>query len=446
VNNAVEALRRSLTEAPKDSAKGRPLGVFWHTQVCFKDAKHPLRVVFVCGMWMTGFDVPSCDVIYLDKPMRNHTLMQTIARANRVDGAKACGMIVDYAGVFHDLRSALSVYANRPGGAGAGAPVQPKAELRKALRKAIEDAEATCRAAGVDPTEPPYVTLAERLAKRNDAKESIVHPEERRRHFLAQVNLVDRVYSALVLDEAARPYALRHGFLMNVAGFIRASIDPPDVADLVDEARAMLASSVAVSRVAEGWTPTYRHAPLDLRRLDIDGLTQALTPRGTPNASALSLQAVVRRAMDGLLRANPTRDELQLRFEALVARYNAGLDNAEAHFAAMVEQLRAMKTESTRAEREGLTEQELALRDVIGREAAADAPKALLTEVAKALAASLPEVMVLDWKLHQVARNRVKARVKRALYDVPVEALSDEAFARAVAAVEQWLLKAAATA
>src|SRR5437899_12377636 len=85
----------------------------------FKDADDPLRIVFVCAMWMTGFDVPSCSTIYLDKPLRNHTLMQTIARANRVFEDKVNGLIVDYVGVFRDLQKGLSIYAG--GGVGGGA-------------------------------------------------------------------------------------------------------------------------------------------------------------------------------------------------------------------------------------------------------------------------------------------------------------------------------------
>jgi type I restriction enzyme R subunit len=82
----------------------------------FKDENHPLRIVFVCAMWITGFDVPSCSTIYLDKPMRNHTLMQTIARANRVFPDKVNGLIVDYIGVFRDLQKALAIYGSAWGG------------------------------------------------------------------------------------------------------------------------------------------------------------------------------------------------------------------------------------------------------------------------------------------------------------------------------------------
>ncbi len=80
----------------------------------FKDPQDPLRLVFVCAMWLTGFDAPSCSTVYLDKPMRNHTLMQTIARANRVFPGKHSGLIVDYANVFASLEKALAIYANGP--------------------------------------------------------------------------------------------------------------------------------------------------------------------------------------------------------------------------------------------------------------------------------------------------------------------------------------------
>ena len=91
----------------------------------FKDPEDPLRLVFLCAMWLTGFDAPSCSTVYLDKPMRNHTLMQTIARANRVFPGKHSGMIVDYANVFASLEKALAIYGAGKGGKN---PVQDKAE------------------------------------------------------------------------------------------------------------------------------------------------------------------------------------------------------------------------------------------------------------------------------------------------------------------------------
>src|SRR2546421_12590686 len=113
----------------------------------FKDPDNPLRIVFVCAMWMTGFDVPSCSTIYLDKPMRNHTLMQTIARANRVFRDKTNGLIVDYVGVFRDLEKALAIYGTGPGGEkhGGESPVEDKEKLRATLQEAVKRGDAFCK-------------------------------------------------------------------------------------------------------------------------------------------------------------------------------------------------------------------------------------------------------------------------------------------------------------
>ena len=78
----------------------------------FKDKNDPLQLVFVCAMWLTGFDVPNLSTLYLDKPMKGHTLMQAIARANRVYPGKTSGIIVDYVTVFKYMQQALTDYAS----------------------------------------------------------------------------------------------------------------------------------------------------------------------------------------------------------------------------------------------------------------------------------------------------------------------------------------------
>ena len=113
----------------------------------FKDPDDPLRLVFVCAMWITGFDVPTCSTIYLDKPMKNHTLMQTIARANRRAPGKTAGVIVDYVGVFQNLQKALAIYAAKGSDS---TPIRDKDELVAELEKALAEARAFCAAVGVD--------------------------------------------------------------------------------------------------------------------------------------------------------------------------------------------------------------------------------------------------------------------------------------------------------
>ena len=120
----------------------------------FKNPEDPFRIVFVCAMWMTGFDVPSCSTIYLDKPQRNHTLMQTIARANRVFKDKVNGLIVDYIGIFRNLEKALAIYAEGTDPEGTNPegknPIRDKSELVEELRGKIAEIQEFCANLDVD--------------------------------------------------------------------------------------------------------------------------------------------------------------------------------------------------------------------------------------------------------------------------------------------------------
>lgn len=106
----------------------------------FKDKSNPLRIVFVCAMWLTGFDVKCLSCLYLDKPLKAHTLMQTIARANRVAEGKSNGLVIDYIGIVKALRKALADYtANTPGG---NDPTVDKEKLIEKILEAIAGADA----------------------------------------------------------------------------------------------------------------------------------------------------------------------------------------------------------------------------------------------------------------------------------------------------------------
>ncbi|MDQ1249883.1 MAG: type restriction enzyme subunit, partial [Actinomycetota bacterium] len=141
----------------------------------FKDAEDPLRLVFVCAMWMTGFDAPSVSTVYLDRPMKNHTLMQTIARANRVFPEKDNGLIVDYVGVFRNLEKALAIY----GAASAGeSPIEIIDALAEALDTAVDDLISFCANLGVDLAAMRDAEGFDHIAKRDAAVEALLVDEE----------------------------------------------------------------------------------------------------------------------------------------------------------------------------------------------------------------------------------------------------------------------------
>ena len=170
----------------------------------FKDPNDRFRLVFVCAMWMTGFDVPNCSTIYLDKPMRNHTLMQTIARANRVYPGKVSGLIVDYVGVFRNLEAALAIYG---AGKGGDNPVEDKTTLVAALRQALTETHNLCQGQGVNLTAIQTAQGFSRIGLLDDAVEALVTSEEIKRRYLDLANSVQRLLQAVLPDPSAQEFA-----------------------------------------------------------------------------------------------------------------------------------------------------------------------------------------------------------------------------------------------
>src|SRR5471032_235541 len=209
----------------------------------FKDKNDPLRLVFVCAMWITGFDVPSIGTIYLDKPMKNHTLMQTIARANRNAPGKTSGVIVDYVGVFNNLQKALAIYAGSAGGADSGeTPIKDKEALVIALELALKRARSFAQPLGVDTDSIMAADALKRLGLIAKAVEVLVAPDERRREFGQLAGAVTSAYKALLPDERASPYLKPVAVFHMLGDAVKAKLGPVDIstiqakiAELLDE-------------------------------------------------------------------------------------------------------------------------------------------------------------------------------------------------------------------
>src|SRR5690606_4418499 len=202
----------------------------------FKDVDDPLRIVFVCAMWLTGFDAPGCATLYLDKPMRNHTLMQTIARANRVFPGKHSGLVVDYANVFASLEKALAIYGAGRGGAN---PVRDKAELVASLGDAVALVTRFCAAHGVDldaleATTPGSLAVLQQV---KDAIDALIAPDAVRREFFGHDRLAGTLYRAVKPDPAALAFAQRVGGIAALAAAINAKLnpDPPDISAVMGQ-------------------------------------------------------------------------------------------------------------------------------------------------------------------------------------------------------------------
>jgi type I restriction enzyme, R subunit len=213
----------------------------------FKDEKDPLRIVFVCAMWITGFDVPSCSTIYLDKPLKNHTLMQTIARANRVFGEKQNGLIVDYIGVFRNLQKALAIYGSATDGTGepGDLPIHDKGELVRQLREAISTTARFCLEHGFNPAAIQDTKGFERISLLDDAVAAIVVNDHSTRRYLAGAGSVEKLFQSLLPDAAANEFGpIRKVFAM-IADKIRADIPPVDISAVMSDVEALLNRSIA---------------------------------------------------------------------------------------------------------------------------------------------------------------------------------------------------------
>jgi len=379
----------------------------------FKDPDDPLRIVFLCAMWLTGFDAPSCSTVYLDKPMRNHTLMQTIARANRVFPGKHSGMIVDYANVFTSLEKALAIYG---AGKGGGSPVVEKGKLVEELRKAMDAAIAFCatRQVILSAIEQLPAGSMERLQRVGDAVDALISPDPLRREFLGHERLVSTLFGAVKPDPAALEFAGRVACLASIAAAIRATLNPnpADITEIMGGIRTLLDASITGVEMPAKPAPV-----MDLSKIDFEALRTRFKESEHRNTRLEVLKAAIRAQLEKLIRLNKTRADFAEKFEELIESYNTGSRNIEELFEELVNLSRNLSEEQQRHVRENMTEEELVIFDILTRpapELSAD-ERAEVKRVARDLLNRLKQLLVLNWRQKSAARSQLKLTIEDVL-------------------------------
>lgn len=391
----------------------------------FKDADDPLRLVFVCAMWITGFDVPSCSTIYLDKPMKNHTLMQTIARANRRYSAKEAGLIVDYVGVFRNLQKALVIYGGATEGDGGETPIKDKSELVEYLKHLIAQAVAFCIKRGI---ELEAIKTAEGFAKialLDDAVEALIDRDETKRAFIGIATAISRVYRAVLPDPIASALAPDAVLVSVLARKIKVLTPQPDISHIMEQVEDLLDRSVAPVPYE---MPDASQEPLvDLSKIDFEKLKEKFV-EGRKRTEAEKLRALLNQRLEMMVAQNRSRADFLERFQNLIDAYNSGSQNIEAFFAELLDLAQNLNEEEQRAMREGLSEEELALFDILTKPEPelSEKEKAEVKKVCKALLKTLKtERLVLDWRNKAEARARVQTAIKD-IYDAGLPEIYDE--------------------
>lgn len=375
----------------------------------FKDPDDKFRLVFVCSMWLTGFDSPNCSTLYLDKPMRGHTLMQTIARANRVYGDKVNGLIVDYANAFQELEKALAIYGS--GSGGGELPVKDKTELVEALKMALDQTTKYCSQQRIDlklimeDAQKHFQPALNRLLRKDEVKDD----------FLGQSKDIARLYKAVMPDPIIPELAPRCQVVAELAKGIRATKDPVDITEVLKGITDALDGAIVAEPHIE---PGAEAKTIDLSQIDFEALEEKFSKSNTKNTETQKLRALIERKLDNLIRLNASRYDYLDKFQKMVEDYNSGALSIEELFGELVKLSRELNEEEERHIRENLSEEELAVFDILTRPGPDlnDKETAVIKKICKDMLAKLKtEKLVLDWRKDRTTRAGVLVAIEKML-------------------------------
>lgn len=374
----------------------------------FKDPTDPLRFVVVCNMWLTGFDVQCLNTLYIDKPMKNHTLMQTIARANRVYTGKENGLIVDYIGVFRNLQKALAVYAT--GTDGVDNPIKPKQELIENLELAIKLVDDFCLEHNIDLERIKEADELEKIQVIEEAVDIILSTEENQKKYLVLADQTVRFFGAILPDKSANNYFQRVKLFRVLANRVRVltkkDVDIEEIAEKIEE---LLDQSIE----ADGYKIKENSKITDLSKIDFEKLKDYFS-KEKKHIATEKLKAEIENKLKDMIKLNSSRMNLADKFKKLIDEYNSGAKNIEEFFEELMNFAQGLNEEEKRSARENLSEEELAIFDLLYKESLSDKEKNNIKKVAHEILEKLNKdnKLVLDWRKKQQARADVRVTIR----------------------------------
>lgn len=401
----------------------------------FKDKDDPLSLVFVCAMWLTGFDVPSLSTLYLDKPMKGHTLMQAIARANRVFPNKTCGIVVDYVNVFKYMKQALSDYATGREDT-TDYPAKDIEQLIQNIDACIAECDAFLQQLDIDlKVVIEKEDTLEQLEYFRKAYDKIHEKDDWKERFKTISNLMTNLY------EASKPEIIECGWnnelfapINYLTGLFCNTIDDEKLR------RAKLALSLALdssvcAMVAEEQVQygMYEGKVVDLSKVDIDKVRRTIQSSLYKALDIDNLRTFIEESLEQLINKNCTRLKFSQRYRAIIDQYNSGSSENEEYYEKLLELVDQLKQEQSRSSDMGLAEEELEIFDLLvkGRKLTKkEEQKVILASknLYNKLIEQKSKLMVVDWYKDDQPREKVLSLIVKSLGEDLPESYDKDVF------------------
>lgn len=394
-------------------------------ETAFKKEEHPFRVAIVCAMWLTGFDVPSLATLYLDKPLKAHTLMQAIARANRVNEGKNNGLIVDYCGILKNLRKALATFAGHQGPGNVDDPdvppefdpVRPDEELLADLEEAIAAVRVFLEDAQFRLEDIVEKTGFARNKTIIDAKETVNQNDETRKRFEIICREVFKKFKACLTINGINAFRRQYDAINIIYKSLQEDVEKADISDIIRELHGVIDAAVDTGAAPSGEDDRL----YDISRIDFERLKAEFARSPARNTAVQSLKDVIDKKLQQMLAQNPTRTDFQRHYEDIVAEYNAEKDRAtiERTFEHLLRLADSLNEEEQRAVKEGLDEESLALFDLLLKPDLSKQDIKRLKQVAEGLYKTLKAELarIQDFAAKEATRDEIKVKIKDYLWD-----------------------------
>ena len=384
----------------------------------FKDDSNPLRVVFVCAMWLTGFDVKCLSCLYLDKPLKAHTLMQTIARANRVNEGKSNGLIIDYIGIVKALRKALADYTANANGHGGDDPTVDKQKLIERILSTIERAKTFLRERGFELQSLIGAKGFEKVALLQSGANAVCGSMEDRKAFTTYASELTRLMKYIDRGDMERDSRREYEAIAAIYSVLQRKRKHADTTDLMVEISGIISQYMRIEEPTPGITPSRQ---FDISSIDFDLLRREFARAKNKNLVMRDLEDLIEEKLHSMLSENPNRINYYERYQAIIADYNSEQDRAtiEKTFAELMALANSMSREEQRYVREGFSsDEELSLYDMLFR---ADLTKAEIKKIKEVAATLLQKIKAkiaeLDhWTDKQETRAAVDNLIRNTLW------------------------------